>query len=169
MLNGILCNLLTCSVLCTCAALGASKKHVPAAPLPEAIIDAKRVFVSNGGGSNLAFDAFYSALKTWGKYAFVGSPDEADLIVELAYRVDYGGVHVWSTSNAQTGTTRVHSEQLVDPQLVLTIYDAKTKNLLWSEVDHRRFARLGKNREKEMMNSADRLVEDLRIRSSVPR
>ncbi len=69
MLNGILCNLLTCSVLCTCAALGGSKKHVPAAPLPEAIIDAKRVF-ANGGGSNLAFDAFYSALKTWEKKCF---------------------------------------------------------------------------------------------------
>jgi hypothetical protein len=44
------------------------------------------VFLSNGGGSNLGFDAFYSAMNKWGRYEIVGSPEEADLIVEVAYR-----------------------------------------------------------------------------------
>jgi hypothetical protein len=162
MSKSVLCEFAICLLFSLSVTPAEGKKHLPAAPLPGAILNAKKIFVSNGGGSNLAFDAFYSALKLWGKYTFVGSPDEADLIVELAYRVDYGGTQVWSASNG-----RVHSEQLVDPQLVLTIYDAKTKTSLWSEVDHRRLARSEKNREKEMMNSADRLVEDLRIRSSL--
>jgi len=60
----------------------------------------------------------------------------------------------------------VYSRQIIDPQLILTIYDAKSKNSLWSTIDHRRLARLQKNREKEMINSAERLVEELRSRAN---
>jgi len=63
---------------------------------------------------------------------------------------------------------QVHSAQIVDPQLVLTIFDAKSKNSLWSMIDHRRLARREKNREKETINSAERLVDELKRRVSVP-
>jgi hypothetical protein len=142
-----------------------TRKDIPPAPLPEVVVTAHKVFLSNGGGSDLAYDAFYSDMKKWGKYQIVGSPEEADLIVELAYRVVDRGTRVWSSTNTYNGATDVHSREMTDPQLVLTIYDAKTKNSLWSTIDHRRLARLEKNREKEMINSADRLVEELQLRS----
>lgn len=82
--------------------------------------------------------------------------------------MERGGTRVWSSTNTYDGTTQVHSAQIVDPELTLTIFDAKTKNSLWSEVDHRRLARREKNREKEIINSADRLVEDLKARVSIP-
>jgi hypothetical protein len=50
---------------------------------------------------------------------------------------------------------------------MLTIFDAKTKTQLWAETDHRRLARRQKNREKETMNSAQRLVEDLKTRVDI--
>jgi hypothetical protein len=135
-------------------AFGAKHRNgIPAAPLPTVVVNAKKIFLTNDGGSHLAYDAFYSDMKQWGKYEIVGSPDEADLIVELAYRVDHGGTH---------------GAQILDPQVTLTIYDPKTKNSLWSEVDHRRLARREKNREKETINSADHLVEDLKVRVSAP-
>lgn len=144
------------------------KKDVPVAPLPGVIANAKKIFMSNGGGSNLAYDAFYSDMKNWGKYEIVGSPEGADLIVELSYRVEDKGTRVWSSTNTYNNTTQVHSAEVVDPQLILTIYDAKTKNSLWSETDHRRLARREKNREKETVNSAQRLVDDLKTRVTVP-
>jgi hypothetical protein len=144
------------------------KKDVPIAPLPALIVNAKKIFLSNGGGSNLAYDAFYSDMKNWGKYEIVGSPEEADLIVELAYRVEDKGTRVWSSTNTYNNTTQIHSTHVVDPQLILTIYEAKTKNSLWSETDHRRLARREKNREKETVNSAQRLVDDLKTRVTVP-
>ena len=144
------------------------KKAVPVAPLPAVIANAKKIFLSNGGGSNFAYDAFYSKMKEWGKYEIVGSPEEADLIVELAYRVEDKGTRVWSTTNTYNNTTQVHSTQIIDPQLILTIYEAKTKNSLWSEIDHRRLARREKNREKETVKSAERLVDDLKMRVAVP-
>jgi hypothetical protein len=145
---------------------GRTRKDIPPAPLPAVVVSAQKVFLTNGGGSDLAYDAFYGEMKKWGKYQIVGSPEEADLIVELAYRVEHGGTRVWSTNNTYDGTTQVHSAQIVDPQLVLTIYDAKSKNSLWSTIDHRRLARREKNREKETINSAERLVDELRTRAT---
>jgi hypothetical protein len=157
-----------CLLILIAAVDGKSRKDVPPAPLPSVIVNAKKIFLANGGGSNLAYDAFYSEMKAWGRYEIVGSPDEADLIVELAYRVDHGGTRVWSTTNSYDGTTQVHSSQIIDPKVVLTIYDAKTKNSLWAMSDHRRLARREKNREKETVNSAERLVQELKNRVSLP-
>ncbi len=144
-----------------------TRKDIAAAPLPTTVVNAKKIFLVNGGGTNLAYDAFFAAIKDWGRYEIVGSPEEAELIVELAYRTEHGGTRVWSTNNTYNGSTQVHSRQIVDPQLVLTIYDARTKNWLWSEVDHRRLARREKNREKETINSAERLASDLKARAVV--
>lgn len=157
-----------CVVISVATVAARNRKDVPPAPLPTVVVNAKKIFLTNGGGSNLAYDSFYSEMKQWGKYEIVGSPAEADLIVELAYREEHDGTRVWSSTNTYDGTTHVHSAQIVDPQLTLTIFDAKTKNSLWSEVDHRRLARRQKNREKETINSADRLVEDLKARVGIP-
>ena len=143
-----------------------TRKDVAPAPLPTAIINAHKVFLSNKGGSDLAFDAFYQAMKNWGKFQIVGSPDDAELIVELSYEVVNEGTRVWSSTNTYDNTTQIHSRQVIDPQLILSIYDARTKNSLWSTIDHRRLARLEKTREKEMINSAERLVEELQSRAS---
>jgi hypothetical protein len=141
-----------------------NRKDVPLAPLPSPILEAKKVFLTNGGGSNLAYDALYAAMQKWGKYEIVGSPEAADVVIELAYRVEDHGTRVWSSTNTYTGQTQVHSRELIDPQLVLTIYDGKTRQSLWSTTDHRRLARREKNREKETINSAERLVEMLKGR-----
>src|SRR2546426_12007280 len=88
-----------CLFISLYAVAGKRRKDIQPAPLPSVIVNAKNVFLTNGGGSDLAYDAFYSEIKKWGKYEIVGSPDEADLIVELAYRVEHGGTRVWSSSN----------------------------------------------------------------------
>lgn len=142
-----------------------TRKDIPPAPLPEAVLNAQRAFLSNRGGSDLAYDAFYAEMKKWNKYEIVGSPGNADLIIELSYEVENLGARVWSSTNTYNNTTQIHSREIIDPKLILTIYDARTKNSLWSTIDHRRLARLEKNREKEMINSAERLVEELRSRS----
>jgi hypothetical protein len=160
---------LLCLFISIYAVAGKSGKDIPPAPLPSVVVNAKKVFLTNGGGSDLAYDTFYSEMKKWGKYDVVGSPDDADLIVEISYHVEHNGTRVWSSNNTYNGTTQVHSAQIVDPQLVLTIYDAKTKNSLWETIDHRRLARREKNREKETINSAERLVEELRTRANLPR
>lgn len=153
------------------ACLYASDKHrkdVPEAPLPASVISAKKIFLTNGGGSPLAFDEFYSQIKAWGRFEIVGSPSAADVVIELRYFVEDDGTRVSSFTNTYTGQTQIVSRRVVDPQLSVNIYDAKTKDLLWSVTDHRRLARREKNKEKETINSADRLVDGMKERIVSP-
>jgi len=154
-------------LLLSLGAVAKNRKDVPQAPLPAVIANAKTVFLTNGGGSNLAYDAFYASMKQWGKYRIVGSPEEADLIVELKYWVEHDGTDVSSYTNTYTGKTQITSSEIIDPQLKLAIYDAKSKNSLWSAIDHRQLARREKNREKETIKSAERLVDQLKARVSL--
>ena len=181
MLNRVsLLSSLTLLLALSASASGASRnrKDIPPAPLPTVVANAKTVFLANGGGSDLAYDAFYNAMKDWKHFKIVGSPDEADLIIEMAYRVETSGTRTWATTNGSAnsygstttynGGTQIHTRAIPDPQLVMTIYDAKTKNSVWSTVDHRRLARLSKNREKETINSAERIVDELKVRVGAP-
>ena len=151
-----------------CHGQGKNRKDVPPAPLPEAIARAKSAFLTNGGGSDLAYDEFFAQMRKWGRFQVAPSPSEAELIIQLRYFVEDKGTRVWSSTNTYTGETRVHSRQVTDPQLEIDVYDAKTKDLLWSVTDHRRLAVREKNREKETINSADRLVLELQERIEPP-
>jgi hypothetical protein len=160
----VLLVLAMCSAIVPHHALAAERKTVPLAPLPAKIVAAKKVFIANGGGSDLAYDALYADVKEWNHYEIVDTPSAADIIMEIRYATENQGTRVWSTTNASTGGTDMHSRQIVDPQLVLTIFDPISKEALWSTVQHRRLARLGKNREKETINAAQKLVDSLRAR-----
>jgi len=142
------------------------KTDVRLVSLPAVIVNAKKVFLSNGGSSYLAYDAFCTEMKEWSKYKIVGSPEESDLIVELSYRVE-DSARVWNSTNTYYITTQIYSKQIVDPRLILTIFSAKMKNFLWSETDHRGLAKREKNQEKETVNSAQRLVDNFKTSVNV--
>src|SRR5215469_15560699 len=119
------------SVACLSFAFSAipaeSGRDVSSVPAPTAIRDAKKVFLTNSRTYGLAYDAFYSAIESWGRYQIVGSRDEADLVVELAYRVGQG-------------RTWLHDEDYDrhHPLLAtttLTIFDARSNKWLWWAVD----------------------------------
>jgi hypothetical protein len=52
------------------------RKDIPLAPLPAVIANAHTVFLTNGGGSNLAYDAFYADMAQWGRYRIVGRSNQ---------------------------------------------------------------------------------------------
>jgi hypothetical protein len=141
------------------------KKEIPPAPLPSQITQAKTVFLVNGGGSEVAYDAFYQEMKLWGKYSIVGSPETADLIITIQYWTEHNGSSGMPVYNSYTKQTTYYSSENIDPQLKLTIVDAKSKAELWSSIDHRKLVRMSHNRDKEIVNSATRLVDELKARS----
>jgi len=66
----------------------------PAAPIPSQIFTAKKVFISNAGddfdsnlwsgGPDRAYNEFYAAIKSWGRYTLVGVPVDADMVLEFS-------------------------------------------------------------------------------------
>jgi hypothetical protein len=108
-----------------------STQPVPA-PVPAQIVSAHKVFISNAGTDAAAreafkqadpeeaYDRFYSALQSWGKYELVSAPAEADLVFEIRFAAP-----LYSSSNLP----------YIHPEFELRILDAKTHFLLWSVTD----------------------------------
>jgi hypothetical protein len=150
--------------LINAGAFGKDRKSIPVAPLPSPMLFGKTAFISNGGGEQLAYDSFYAAMKEWGRYEILDSPEKADLIFEISYGVADKGTHVWSVRNPSTGSTQVYSAEMIDPEIHLSVFDGKTHTLLWSALEHRELARREKNREKNMIKAAEAIVTDLTTR-----
>ena len=125
---------LVLSMFMACGAAAApgaqSPSATPAAPRPSQIFSAKTVFISNTSGrqatypgiSELTYDGFYAAMKSWGKYQLVSEPANADLIFEIRYATALGPTNV-SGGNGGSGQYA---------EFDLTILDTKTHVVLWA-------------------------------------
>jgi hypothetical protein len=129
-----------------------SRSDIPLAPLPGRIASARNIFLANGGGDDLAFDAVYADFKQWPRYSIVDTPALADIVIQIR------------SVNTVIGVNSRNSRANVSPPLEITIFDAGSKELLWSHIEHRRIAILEKNREKEAISAAERLVANLKAR-----
>ncbi len=137
----------------------------PAAPVPAPIVTGKTAFISNAGMDSMSlsvfrnagdpdqpYNEFYAAMKSWGRYKLVANPADADLVFEIRFTApitDFGKVTTY------------------DPQLDLTIVDAKTHFTLWSLIEPVNGAMRKETWEKNVARGMTNLVNDVK-RLSVP-
>ena len=108
----------------------AQEAEQQSAPIPAPILNAKKVFIANGGADALLtahdqengvpgkhYSQFYVLMRKWAFYEVVTSPADADLVLET-----YASAPVESVSN---GKSRIQ------PQFQVSIFDCKTHFLLW--------------------------------------
>lgn len=100
------------------------------APVPPQITAAHRIFLSNNGAdanfpgtAEEAYNAVFNALKSWGHYELVSSPDQADLLFKLRDLAPVTGVG---------GGDDVPAYAITSPAFQLTISDAHTRAHLWT-------------------------------------
>ncbi|MFY9675530.1 MAG: hypothetical protein WB817_01730 [Terriglobales bacterium] len=114
-----------CLIICATTAsvpmlLAAEPPAPPPAPVPNQILGAQKVFISNGGEDgwldydpkhdpNLTYNEFWLDMKSWGKYELVSSPADADVVFEI---------HLLLLDRS--------------PQLRLLILDPKSHITLWT-------------------------------------
>ena len=84
------------------AAAQAPAPPVSLAAVPPALLNAKTVFISNAGADSglfphpfsgdpdRAYNEFYAAMQSWGRYQLVADPSEADVVLELRLIAPYG-------------------------------------------------------------------------------
>jgi hypothetical protein len=100
------------------------------APVPEQLKAAKKIFIGNAGADgmssaafaragdvNQAYDVFYAAMKEWGRYKLVGSPADADLVMEVRF---------------ETPMTDCGNASSYTPTMELKVLDGKTHFQLWT-------------------------------------
>lgn len=132
--------------------------EAPAAPVPQQILSAKKVFIANAGGDEMApgepifsggtdraYNQFYAAVKNWGRFEVVGSPAQADLVLEIRQEtqmVVLGG---------KAGGSAI-------PLFKLKIIDPKTNMLLWAFRIHGEFGLGQGNSDRNFDQAVYRLV-----------
>ena len=145
---------------------------VPAAsvaPIPTQIITAKKVFIANGGVDAVSmaafrrakeprepYNRFYIAMKSWGRYELVGTPGEADLVLQLSF------------SAPISDCVKLTSYQ---PQLTLAIFDSKTHFRLWTFTEPVQGAFLKSTWDNNVKQGIGSLIEDLKqlvVQDAVP-
>lgn len=152
------------------AALAAvNPNSAPAGPVPPQIIAAKKIFIANAGGDQMAeddpifsggpdraYNQFYAAMKSWGRFEIVGSPAEADLLLEIRQEVQTVSL------GSKTGASDT-------PLFQLVVRDPKTGALLWGFHVHSKFGVGQANSDRNFDQAMDRLVSNLRaLVSQVP-
>jgi hypothetical protein len=143
---------------------GAQQGPASAAPVPPLIVSAKKVFISNRGGTcnplnsyfkggpDRPYSQLYAALKSWRRYELVASPADAELAFEISFTCPVSTLDV----------SRGSGSFKYDPQLRLVILDVKTHFTLWGITEHVESAILQSNREKNFDQAINRLVDDLK-------
>src|SRR5277367_2526099 len=164
---------LLCAALLFAAAANAQAPPAPAAslaPVPQALLNAKTVFISNAGADSGLFphpfsgdpdrpyNAFYAAIQSWGRYQIVGDPSEADLVFELHLVAPNGP----SSPSKQNGA----SDPL--PMFRLAIFDRKTHYVLWTLTESIGFAILQKTHDNNFDIALTAIAMDLKRVTSAP-
>ena len=149
--------LATMVLLVGCPAAWAQQPQSAAAPVPTKLFEAKKVFVSNAGvdaaspvvfertiGPNEPYSQFYFAMQQWGRYELVGTPSDADMVLQLRL------------------SSPLSSCETYEPQIALTILDSNTHFVLWTVTRRVRDARLKDNWDKNLKESIANLVDELK-------
>jgi hypothetical protein len=122
------------ALLCASADLAQQPAPAPTAPIPPAILAAKRIFVSNAGGDSglfpspfsgdpsRSYNQLYAGLKANGQYELVSDPAQADLVLELQL----------TAPNGPTNGSKVNGSSNPVPMLRLVVYDRPTHYILWA-------------------------------------
>ena len=135
-------------------------KVAPPAPIPSQIIAAKKIFIANcggedtdaySGGRDRAYNQFYAAMKSWGRYEIVSAPGDADLLYEIQF--------VLAPFSRQVVKGDSTGPNWADPQFRLVIRDARTNAVLWSILEHAPMAVLQGNRDKNFDEALARLID----------
>jgi hypothetical protein len=128
----------------------------PVAPIPATFVNARRAFIANGAGDNDPgitkytngpdgmYNQFYADVKALGRFELVGSPGEADVVLEL--RIDYA----------------LFNHDFTYPKFRLEVRDSKTNVLLWTFTEPVQGALLAKSGRKNVGQALAKLTEDLR-------
>lgn len=142
-------------------------------PATARLTSARNVMVTRARGSQIPYDVISSTLDGWGRFTMVDSQDKADLVVTVATTGGDSGVRVAGSGGPSplTGRPEHSSSSSVDlssVEITMTVYDAKTKRVLWTAVDTAKSAMKQTARENNLVEASEKLASKFHDRLEPP-
>lgn len=128
---------------------------------------AKTAYVKNGGGSDVPFNLIENALEGWPHFVLVDSPEQADVIIEIAAPYSESGTSVSSSTGDNQKPTTKKTEPDVDV-IKLTVFDAKTHLPLWGSSERPKSGFREKTRDDNLIAASEKLLARFRDRMEPP-
>jgi hypothetical protein len=154
------------------ATVAGAQEQMKAPPLGVSarLAAARTAFIKNAGGSDIPFNVVNSGFEGWGRFTLVGTPEKADIIVEVSAPDEDGGVTVSSktTNSGRLEQSTSATRNVSATQVKMLVYDSKTKIALWSASEQSKFAMKQKSRQDNLVQAAQRLVAKFRERVEPP-
>lgn len=160
--------------LATPAAFSQQPEKKPVVETPSArLANAKNVLVTRARGNDIPYDVIKSTLEGWGRFALVETKDKADLVVEIATTGGDSSVRVAASNGASPLTGRPEqssstSKDFSNAEITMTVYDAKTKRVLWMATETAKYAMKQTARENNLVEAAERLASKFHDRLEPP-
>lgn len=151
----------------------AQEPSKPQAVTPSArLAAAKTAFLRNGGGNAIPFDVISMSFADWARFKVVEDPAAADVIIEVAspddgrkkedsangFGVSSQGKQVAGRRDQPSAPANTRSD------ILLAVYDAKTKATLWSATEKPNSVQKGMSKDEKFVAAAQRLMSRLRER-----
>jgi len=153
------------ALLAATAAIAQQPATAGPGPVPPAILNAKKIFVSNAGADSGLFPSpfsgnpdrgynqLYAGLKAFGQYELVTDPSAADLVLELQLAAPNGP--------SEGSKAKGASDPL--PMFRLVVYDRKTHYVLWALTESVEGAVGQKAHERNFDSALKALLEDFEL------
>jgi hypothetical protein len=168
------CNLFSSFVLvCVLALLFPSllaqqpEKKTPPDSTSSRLVSAKSVLILRTRGNDIPYGVIKYAIDGWGRFTLVEAPDKADLVVTVATVGGDSNVRVGSSSGF-SGHSDPSSREFSSADITMTVFDAKSKRVLWVATDTAKAALKQTTRENNLVEAAERLVVKFHDRLEPP-
>lgn len=132
---------------------------------------AKTAFVKRASGADAAYDAVRYAIEGWGRFVVVDKPENSDITIEVSAPEESGSVTMSSSTNTNTTTGRPEQSTSTTRAfsggggpVKMTVYDTKSRMLLFIASEQAKSAMKQKAREDNVVQAASKLVTKFRER-----
>jgi len=167
------------AILCLLSGLSAFAQEQPPEPrkymTPQArMAAAKTVYLRNAGGTDIPFNVIQAGIESWPRYLVVNSPDQADLIIEVLSPEEISkntsvGAKVGTKGGQAAPSSSANDAFAPTPIIKLTVFDAKTKVVLYSASERPKNAWKEKARTDSQIECAQKLLALLHNRVEPPK
>jgi hypothetical protein len=144
-------------------------KGAPALSPTARLAAAKTAYLKNAGGSEIPFNVISEGIEGWGRFQVVGTPEKADIIIEVTAPETGNGISVSSgtSTDPRSGlpaesTTSTHELQVA--RINLIVYDARSKMALWSATEQPKGGLRHRSRQDKVVEASQKLVSKFRER-----
>jgi hypothetical protein len=149
-------------------------KKPPAEAPAEVLTKAKTVIVVYARGNTIPFDVIESTLEGWVRFTTVHVMDKADLIVEVGTTGGNSDTRVTASDEPSMLAGRHErssstSKDLSNTEITMTVYEPKTRRILWTAKETAKSALKQTARENNLVEAAERLASKFHDQLEPPR